>query len=162
MHGVRWLDDREQRAWRALQLMEMRLTAELSRQLAADSGLSYQDYVVLVCLTDQPDGRMRAFELADDLSWEKSRLSHHIARMAERGLVSKERCGVDRRGAFVAVTDEGRRAIEAAAPGHVAEVRRLFLDHLTPAQLDSIGAAAEAVLAGLEATDGRERQRLPS
>ena len=69
--------------------MQMRLEGELARQLAADSGLSYPDYLVLVALTDRPDGRMRLFELAGVLGWEKSRLSHHVARMATRGLVKK-------------------------------------------------------------------------
>jgi DNA-binding MarR family transcriptional regulator len=147
---VPWLDEQEQRAWRALQLMQMRLTAHLARQLAT-SGLSYSDFVVLVSLTDQPDGRMRLYELGRGLGWEKSRLSHHIARMAERGLVTKERCGADRRGAFVVVTSRGRKEIEAAAPGHVEEVRRLFVDRLSPEELEHIAAAAEAVLAGLDA-----------
>ena len=70
--------------------------------------------------------------------------------MVERGLVTKERCDSDRRGAHVVVTRRGRKEIEAAAPGHVAAVRRLFVDRLTPAQLDAVGAAAEAVLAGLD------------
>ena len=118
---------------------------------ATDSGLSYPDYVVLVALTDRPDGRMRLFELADVLGWEKSRLSHHVARMADRGLVKKEKCDSDRRGAFVVVTKQGRKEIEAAAPGHVAAVRRLFIDRLTPAQLDTIVDAAGKALAGPDA-----------
>lgn len=150
MQDVRWLDEREARAWRALQSMQMRLVGELTRRLAAESTLSYQDYVVLVALTDRSDGRMRLFELANVLGWEKSRVSHHIARMAERGLVAKERCDSDRRGAFVAVTKRGRNEIEAAAPGHVAAVRHLFVDRLTPRQLDAVGAAAEEVLAALD------------
>jgi DNA-binding MarR family transcriptional regulator len=133
--------------------MQMRLAGELAHQLATESGLSYQDYVVLVALTDQPDGRRRLFELAHDLGWEKSRLSHHISRMANRGLVRKEKCESDRRGAFVVVTDRGRAEIETAAPGHVTAVRRLFVDRLTPRQLDSIAAAAETVLAGLGAAE---------
>lgn len=149
MGQVRWLDGREERAWRALQFMQMRLTARLGRELAVMSGLSYQDYVVLVALTDRPDGRMRLFELGRELGWEKSRLSHHIARMAARDLVTKERCDSDRRGAFVVVTRRGRKEIEAAAPGHVDAVRRLFVDRLTPRQLDTVGAAARAVLAAL-------------
>jgi DNA-binding MarR family transcriptional regulator len=149
MDQVRWLDEREERAWRALQVMQMQLTAQLARELAATSGLSYPDYVVLVALTERPDGRMRIFELGRQLGWEKSRVSHHIARMADRGLVTKERCGDDRRGAFVVVTEPGRKAIEAAAPGHVAAVRRLVIDRLTPRQLDTIGAAARTVLAAL-------------
>lgn len=150
MDKVRWLDERELRAWRSLQFMQMRLEGQLARQLAADSGLSYPDYLVLVALTDRPDGRMRLFELAEALGWEKSRVSHQVARMADRGLVGKEKCDSDRRGAFVVVTAKGRREIEAAAPGHVAAVRHLVVDRLTPAQLDAIGEAAEVVLAALD------------
>ena len=149
MSDVRWLDERELRAWRSLQFMQMRLEGELARQLAADSGLSYPDYLVLVALTDRPDGRMRLFELAETLGWEKSRLSHQVARMADRDLVTKEKCGSDRRGAYVVVTHHGRRTIEAAASGHVAAVRRLFVDRLTSDQLDAIGDAAEIVLGAL-------------
>jgi len=150
MTDGRWLTEREERAWRALQSMQMRLEGAMSRQLAADSGLSYPDYLVLVALTDRPNGRMRLFELAGVLGWEKSRLSHHVTRMEARGLVDKERCDTDRRGAFVVVTAQGRAEIEGAAPGHVATVRRLFLERLTPDQLDALGAAAEAVLAGFD------------
>jgi DNA-binding MarR family transcriptional regulator len=150
MGETRWLDAREARAWRALQMMQMRLDGELARLLAAESGLSYQDYTVLVALTGQPDGRMRAFELGGLLGWEKSRLSHHVQRMAERGLVKKEKCASDRRGSFVAVTAAGRKEIEAAAPGHVTAVRQLFVDRLTGDQLDAIAGVAETVLAGLD------------
>jgi DNA-binding MarR family transcriptional regulator len=147
---VRWLNEQEERAWRALQFMQMRLEAELARQLATDTGLSYPDYLVLVALTDHPDGRLRPFELGRVLGWEKSRLSHHVARMAERGLVEKEKCATDRRGAYVTVTPEGRKEIGTAAPGHLAAVRRLFVDVLTPEQLGVIADAAEAVLARLD------------
>ena len=150
MEEVRWLNEREMRAWRALQSMQMRLVGELGRRLAAGSGLSYSDYLVLVGLTDNPEGRMRLFELARALGWEKSRVSHHIARMAERGLVTKEKCGADRRGAYVAITKQGRKEIEAAAPGHVRDVRQLFIDRLTGRQLDVMGDAAEVVLAALD------------
>src|SRR3954447_8181571 len=105
--------------------MQLRLEGELARQLAEASGLSYPDYLVLVALTDRDDGRMRPFELGAVLGWEKSRLSHHVSRMVDKGLVTKEACRDDRRGAVVAVTKEGRRAIRKAAPGHLAAVRRL-------------------------------------
>src|SRR5687768_6762487 len=104
MAKVRWLTEREERAWRAVQFMQMRLEGELGRQLAADSRLSYPDYLVLVALTDRDDGRMRLFELAATLGWEKSRASHHVNRMVGRGLVTKERCDSDRRGAYVVAT----------------------------------------------------------
>ena len=147
---VRWLSEREERAWRSLQFMQMRLEGELARQLTADTGLSYPDYLVLVALTDRPDGRMRLFELGEVLGWEKSRLSHQVGRMAGRGQVEKERCTTDRRGAYVVITDQGRRDIEAAAPGHVGAVRRLLVDRLTPSQLDAIGTAADIVLAAFD------------
>ena len=153
MNDVEWLNEHEERAWRSLQFMQMRLEGELARQLTADSGLSYPDYLVLVALTDRPGGRMRLFELGDVLGWEKSRLSHHVARMADRELVTKEKCDSDRRGAFVVVTGRGRKEIEAAAPGHVNAVRRLFVDRLTPDQLDAIGKAADIVLAALDEPD---------
>jgi DNA-binding MarR family transcriptional regulator len=129
--------------------MQMQLDAALGRQLAVESELSLSDYVVLVALTEQPDGRMRLNELGRILGWEKSRLSHHVARMAARQLVKKEACDSDRRGAYVVVTTNGRTAIEAAAPGHVATVRRLFVDRLSADELDVIANAAETVVAAL-------------
>lgn len=149
MARVRWLNEREERAWRSLQFMQRRLEGALARQLAADSGLSYPDYLVLVALTDRPDGRMRLFELADALGWEKSRLSHQVRRMAGRGLVRKEKCESDGRGAYVILTRGGRTQIEAAAPGHAAAVRRLFIDRLTSSELDALGKAADVVLAAI-------------
>ncbi len=151
MGTVRWLDDDEQRAWRSLQFMQMRLDGELARQLASEAGLSYPDYLVLVALTDRPDGRLRPYELSEILGWEKSRVSHQVSRMVDRGLVEKKACDSDRRGAFVLVTGKGRRELEAAAPGHVAMVRRLFVDVLTPGQLEAIGDAAQKVLAAIDA-----------
>jgi DNA-binding MarR family transcriptional regulator len=154
MDDTRWLSDREERAWRGVQFMQLRLEGELARQLSASSGLSYSDYVVLVALTDHPEGRMRLFELAGVLGWEKSRLSHHVGRMADRGLVKKEKCSDDRRGANVVVTKRGRSEIVAAAAGHVATVRRLFVDRLTPDLLDAVADAAELVLAAFDTPSG--------
>jgi DNA-binding MarR family transcriptional regulator len=147
---VAWMTPPEAAAWRGLQLMQMRLEAALSRQLAAVSSLSLQDYVVLVALTDQPEGRMRAFELAQILGWDKTRLSHHLKRMLARGLVAKEACLTDRRGHFAAVTQQGRDEIAAAAPGHLSAVRSLFLDHVTPAELGVIADVSRRVLAAME------------
>lgn len=153
MTKVRWLDEREERAWRALQFMQMRLSGRLAADLAATSDLSYPDYLVLVALGDRPEWRARLFELAEVLGWEKSRVSHQVARMSGRRLVEKERCDDDRRGAFVVATAQGRRAIEAAAPHHVAAVRRLFIDQVDPDELDVIAAVAERVLLALDAEE---------
>ena len=93
-------------------------------------------------------GRSR-LELSAALRWEKSRLSHHLTRMERRGLVAREECETDARGAHIALTPAGRTAIVAAAPAHVAEIRRLFVDSLPPRQLDELARISEAVLAGL-------------
>src|ERR1700712_3612907 len=123
-----WLTDDEQRAWRRLLQMTSRLAARLNRDLQQSSGLSLADYDVLVLLTERPDGRLRVFEIADDLQWEQSRVSPHLARMERRGEGAREDCTTDRRGAFVVLTAAGRDAIEKAAPEHVATVRQLVFD----------------------------------
>jgi DNA-binding MarR family transcriptional regulator len=144
-----WLSDDEQRAWRAHRLAAARLDRRLAEGLARHSGLSHPDYAVLVCLSEAPGGRLRAHEVAAALVWEKSRLSHHLTRMVKRGLVERTECASDARGTFVTLTDAGRTAIEGAAPSHVADVRRWFVDVLTPEQLAAVGEASEAVLAAL-------------
>jgi DNA-binding MarR family transcriptional regulator len=146
-----WLDEREQEAWRAFIYMAETLQAVLNRELQADSELSSADFAVLVQLTDRSDGRARILELARGLRWEKSRLSHQLARMEKRGLVCRDSCGEDRRGSYVALTAQGRAAIEAAAPGHVATVRRLVFDQLTEEQVDALGAISAAIVAGMDA-----------
>ncbi|MEU8175796.1 MarR family transcriptional regulator [Microbispora hainanensis] len=146
MNSPRWLDADEQRAWRAYLRMQGRLTARLNRQLQADSGLSLADYDVLVHLTDREEGRLRPYELQRDLEWEQSRLSHQLTRMQRRGLVRREECADDGRGAYVVITEEGRRAITAAAPGHVETVRGLFFDGLTRDQVTALERLATDVL----------------
>lgn len=147
---TRWLDEHEQQVWRSFVTVQGRLAAHLGRQLHADSGLSMADFEVLVVLSDVPAGRRRAYELGRELQWEKSRLSHHLTRMERRGLVCREGCGTDRRGAFVGLTPAGLAAIEAAAPGHVEVVRRSVFDVLTPAQVESLGEICTQLLGQLD------------
>lgn len=142
----RWLDEREQRAWRGYLAMQTQLHAQLNRRLQDDSGLSLADFDVLVALTDRPEVRMRVRELADTLQWERSRLSHQLSRMQRRGLVEREECEDDARGAFVVLTDEGRRTIDRAAPPHVEAVRELVFDGLDEGQVEALARIAEIVL----------------
>lgn len=152
MTETRWLDEHELHAWRGYLTMHARLTARLHRQLNADSGLSLADFDVLVQLTDQPDARLRVGELAEALQWQQSRLSHHLARMRTRGLIDREECPGDARGAFVTLTASGRGAIEQAAPAHVEAVRDLLFDQLTAEQVQSLAAISRQVLTHLEDT----------
>lgn len=149
MEQTQWLNEVEHRAWRALREMQWQLDGELSRRLAAESSLSNQDYTVLVVLTNQDNGALRLFELERALGWERSRVSHHVTRMASRGLVTKEKSPTDGRGWVATVTPHGRAEIDAAAPAHVQSVRELFVDHLTINELELIGDIAERVLGHL-------------
>src|ERR1700712_1107724 len=133
-----WLSAEEQEAWRSFLSLHAQLAARLNRQLQVDSKLSIADYEVLVQLSEAPEGRMRPFEIAMKLQWEQSRLSHHMARMQRRGLVAKEECTADGRGAFLVLTPCGRATIEAAAPGHAAMVRKLFFDGLSDEQVTAL------------------------
>ncbi|WP_233580380.1 MarR family winged helix-turn-helix transcriptional regulator [Streptomyces triticirhizae] len=152
--GPRWLSPEEDRAWRGWRRMRLLLTARISADLAADSGLSDPDYDVLSKLSEA-GGELRVTELAGSMLWSQSRISHHLVRMARRGLVTRDSCAEDRRGTVARLTDEGRAAIERAAPDHVASVRRHLIDRLTPAQLAALAEIAEAVTEPLLA-DGRE------
>ncbi|BCM72888.1 putative MarR-family transcriptional regulator [Streptomyces sp. EAS-AB2608] len=151
---MRWLTPEEQRAWRGFVRLQERLGGRLGRLLQSESNVSPADFAVLVHLTDVPEGRQRYQDLARALEWEKSRMSHHIARMAGRGLVVREECAEDARGAFVVITDAGRAAIEAAAPRHVEAVRALFIDHVTPAELRVLTEISERVLRNLDEEAG--------
>ena len=115
----RWLTEEEQRAWRGLLRMTSQLNARMNRQLQEDYGISLADYEVLVVLSEAPEGRLRVFEVADALAWEQSRVSHQLARMQRRGLITRQDCASDARGAFAVLTAAGRAAIERAAPAHV-------------------------------------------
>ncbi|MCC5574413.1 winged helix-turn-helix transcriptional regulator [Microtetraspora sp. AC03309] len=151
--GTPWLDADEQRAWRAYVRMQGLLAARLNRELQLESGLSLADYDVLVQLTDTPEARLRPFELQHELQWEQSRLSHHLARMRRRGLVEREECSEDGRGAFVVLTEKGRQAITAAAPGHVGVVRRFFFDGLTREEVAMLERLTTRILDRLSDAD---------
>lgn len=145
----RWLNDDEMRAWLAYRRMRLLLSAEINRDLAREAGLSEADYDVLSNLT-ATDNRRRLTELAAHMQWSKSRLSHHITRMEQRGLVCREDVDGDARGSFVVLTPRGRQTIEEAAPGHVASVRRHLMDRLSPDQIRVLGEIGDVVLAPLE------------
>lgn len=141
MTDAKWLSDEEQAVWRQWLDAQSRLQARLARRLAAESGLSMSDYEVLVWLSEEPEGRLRMATLAERLQWDRSRLSHHIRRMETRGLVARTDCPDDGRGSFVGVTPGGRRAIQDAAPGHVAAVRELFVEPLGADGLEALARA---------------------
>jgi DNA-binding MarR family transcriptional regulator len=136
-----WLDGDEQRTWLAYIRLQLRLTYEINRQLQADHDLSLPDFDVLTALSVAPASCLTVTVLATGIGWERSRLSHHARRMAQRGLVSLDVALSDRRVTEVSLTPAGRHALEAAAPGHVDLIHDLFLDGL-PADLRAPFSAA--------------------
>lgn len=146
---TRWLDDSEMRAWMGYRRMFLLLNAQVNRDLARDSGLSEPDYDVLSNLAEAPDQRGRLSELAARMLWSQSRLSHHITRMEQRGLVTREECRTDARGSVVVLTKQGQRTLEKAAPHHVESVRKHIIDLLSPKQIEALGDIAETVVGHL-------------
>lgn len=140
-----WLDPREDRAWRAFMHAHHQLTLRLRQQLLQDSGLTWADYEILAVLSQHPTGHLPAQELGALVQWEKSRLSHQIRRMQEQGLLVREPNPADGRSAMICLLPAGRQAIEDAAPQHVRNVRRHFIDLFTPAELDTFAALNKRV-----------------
>jgi DNA-binding MarR family transcriptional regulator len=151
---TRWLDAEEQQAWRSFLTATQLLYAQLDRELQRDRGIPHTYYEILVRLSEAPDRVLRMSELAQAAESSRSRLSHAVARLEEAGWVRRESCPTDRRGAFARLTDAGMEALEAAAPDHVASVRRHLIDRLSPTQVRQLREISEAVLAGLRADDG--------
>jgi DNA-binding MarR family transcriptional regulator len=151
--ATKWLNEKELAAWKGLWLMQLQVEARLGEDLA-NHDLSLPDYLVLATLSDQRDGHMRIVELGNELGWEKSRVSHQISRMANRGLVEKERCLTDGRGFFVVLTDHGRARARAAAPNHVKLVRKLVIDQLSESELNTICKVSQRVLSTISLGQG--------
>lgn len=147
----RWLDDIEMRAWLGLVSTLQLLPLALDRQLQADAGIPHAYYTLLAMLSDAPDRTLRMSRLAALSATSASRLSHSVARLEERGWVERRACPTDARGQLAVLTDEGQRALAAAAPGHVEEVRRRVFDLLTREQVGALADIAATLGDGLTA-----------
>jgi len=140
------LSKEQLRVWSGYQRMRVQLSGRLNRELARETGLSEADYDILLALTDSPDDSVRSLALRCGLEWEKSRLSHQLRRMEERGLISRHECAEDNRSSVVTLTDAGREAIATAADQYQAAVRRYVTDVLSPEQLIALETISAAVL----------------
>jgi DNA-binding MarR family transcriptional regulator len=129
------LNDAEQFAWRTFIESSWQLHTHLEDDLRATTGLSMNDYHVLVVLSETPERRLRMGELAGRLVFSPSRITYQINSMVRRGLVRKQPCPEDGRGQEAVLTDDGMAALEAAAPLHLITVRDRFIDHLDADEL---------------------------
>lgn len=147
----RWLDAEERAAWLSLAGVIVRLPAALDRQLQRDAGLSLFEYMTLAMLSEQPDRTLRMSDLAAATDASLSRLSHVAKRLERQGLLRRAPDPDNGRYTNAILTDAGMDLVVASAPGHVAAVRELVIDPLSPAQLGQLRAAGERILARVEA-----------
>ena len=140
------LDEREREVWRAFLMMRRQLELTLERRLQADAGISNADYDILISLFSDKDKRLRAGHIGDLLGWEKSRVSHQLSRMSERGLIERERAAGDARGVWVTLTADGSRAVLAATRDRSEAVREHFFDVVSPEEQQAILDVSHRVL----------------
>lgn len=134
----RWLSAQERQAWIGVTALMWLLPGPLDAQLQRDSGLNLFDYFVLSSLS-MADGRQRRMsDLAAQSSASPSRVSNVVSRLEDQGWVTRHTSEHDRRSTVATLTDAGWDKVVAAAPGHVAEVRRLLIDQRTPTQLAAL------------------------
>lgn len=143
------LTTQQQYVWDVCSLLSAQLPAAVNRRLQADVGLSLQDVDVMAALADSETGRLRVNDLATSLRWERSRLSHHVTRMQTRGLVTREECPDDGRGAFLVLTPAGRAVVAKGVPVRNRAVRQLAFDALSDRDLDLLAKISDKVLAAL-------------
>lgn len=152
MAHTRWLDDEEQRTWRAFLAAQRLVLEKIERRLQAGAGMPQAYYEILVRLSEAPDRTLRMSVLAESALASRSRVSHAVARMEESGWIERRSCPTDRRGQLARLTDAGFEVLRAAAHDHVESVREAVFDGLTPAQAAGLRDACEAVVAHLSGT----------
>lgn len=141
----RWLTATEQQAWRSYLYGNLRLMEQLNREVQLNSELTLAEYRILVMLSEAPGRSLRMSDLADGVLSSRSRLTHQIRRMEQENLVRRVSCLDDGRGVNAELTDEGHRRLVEAAPSHVEDVRRNFIDLMTPEQMAVITEVFEKV-----------------
>ncbi|WP_432251501.1 MarR family winged helix-turn-helix transcriptional regulator [Streptomyces sp. HNM1019] len=150
MVGSRSLEPEEWEFWDTYMHAHRLLVREMDRGLQRDCGISKAEYSVLVTLWRAPGDDMRVGELAESLNWEKSRVSHQLTRMENRGFVERTLHGAGGRRAGIGLTAKGRGAVRSAMLVHAGNIRRYFLDLLTPEQTAAIGAWSEQLIDHVE------------
>jgi len=140
--------------WREYVETATAVSRALEADLAGSSGISSGDYTVMLALSEAPDRRLRSSDLAEVAGWERSRLSHHLRRMEERGLVARGPVGGDARGAAVALTDDGARLFRSASATHLRLVREVFVDAFSADELEQMAGLTARLRAHLEARRG--------
>jgi DNA-binding MarR family transcriptional regulator len=148
--SVNWLTAEEQESWLALVRLMSWLPWSIDRQLRRDSNLAMVDYHVLAMLSNSPDRTRRMSLLAEWANVSMSHLSRIVNRLERRGLVRREPDPTDGRFTNAILTDQGIQTIADAAPGHVAHVRSIVIDALSPEQLRRLGRDADRIVSRID------------
>ncbi len=139
--------------WRTFIETSDRLRAVIAARMQAESGLSTGDYTVLLSLSEATGHRMRSSDLAAQVGWERSRLSHHLGRMEQRELIRREDCATDSRGQEVVLTNAGAAAFRRASAPHLHAIQETFIAALTTQQLEAARDLATALSEHLGSLD---------
>ncbi len=155
MDDISWLDEEETRIWRAFLEAGGRVVNQLDRALKHDAGMTFDDYEVLVLLSEADARRLRMTALSQRLVHSQSRLTQRVDRLVGRGWVRRERCPEDRRGTYAVITPDGMAEIEAAAAGHLRDVREMLIDLIEPVERQIVADVLERI-----AAHARDREHL--
>ena len=150
---MRWLTEAEVDSWLSLVRLMIWLPWSIDQQLQRDSDLRIVEYQVLAMLSESPERTLRMSSLAEVTNASLSRLSHLVKRLEERGLVRREPDPADGRFTNAILTDKGFQTLAEAAPGHVAQVRSLVIDVLSPEQLRRLGQAADRIMSRIDTSE---------
>jgi DNA-binding MarR family transcriptional regulator len=147
---VRWLTAEELDSWLSVVRLMTWLPWSIDQQLQRDSKLGMVEYQVLAILSESPDRTMRMSSLAEVTNASLSRLSRVVTRLESRGLLRREPEPTDGRFTNAVLTEEGFQTLAEAAPGHVALVRSLVIDMLSPEQLRRLGRDADRIMTRID------------
>lgn len=148
--AVDWLTPEELKSWLTVVRLMSWLPWSIDRQLRRDSNLAMVEYQVLAMLSSGPDRTRRMSLLAEWANVSLSHLSRIVSRLEQRGLVRREPDPADGRFTNAILTDQGLQTIAAAAPGHIAHVRSIVIDVLSPEQLRRLGRDADRILSRID------------
>jgi DNA-binding MarR family transcriptional regulator len=137
------LDELEHRAWQAFLRKHARLSRLLEADLLARNSLPLAEFDVLFQLASAEDHRLRMNDLADRVLLSRAGVTRLVDRLVADGLVGRSKCASDRRGSYAVLTDAGRARLAEARPGHLAAVKRNFLESLTRAELETLAELME-------------------
>lgn len=148
----RLLTESQMRAWRAFLGASTLVSARLNHELDEAAAISMYEYEILVRLFESEAGRVRMSQLADQVSYSRSRLTHTVGRLERAGYVLRSSCPNDRRGVYAHLTQAGYEFLAQTAPIHLDGVRRHLIDRFTPSELATLTELLEKITTDADST----------